>query len=460
MRRGIAFIAAAAILIAVAWWVSELRGLVSITIGDTTFEARAPVAIGCFVVLVIVIYVLIRLLVLLLTAPRWMGQWRRRQRRLSGDRAITRTLLALASGDNTDARRAARRARRLLGDTPQTLLLTAEAARARGDEAEAEGAYRTLTEREEAPFLGYRGLLRQSMERKDWVAASRYARLAEAAHPGAAWLRGERRQLAVLTGNWTDALALTDAETPKAALATAAANAEPDPQVARRLAKQAWTEAPGSPAAALAYARRLRETGHERRAQSVIRRAWAASPQPDLAGFALSRTAAGEPRVQAVRRLIAANPDHVESRLLLARTLLDAGQAAEAKQQIDAVREAGTNQRRVWALTADIDEALGNETGAREALRHVSQAEPDPEWFCENCGAPSLGWAAVCPTCGEMGRIAWGRARRHEVLPPPPAAAQTAATAAPEEALPAAPGTADASEIAVPVPETTAEKAA
>jgi HemY protein len=252
----------------------------------------------------------------------------------------------------------------------------------------------------------------------------------------------------MITGNWTEALALTDAEAPKAAIATAAANAEPDPATARRLAKQAWSEAPGNPAAALAYARRLRETGHERRAQSVIRRTWAASPQPDLAAFALSRTPAGAERVKAVQRLIVANADHVESRLLMARTLLEAGQASEAKQQIEAVRDAGINQRRVWALAADIEEALGNETGARDALRHVSEAAPDPEWFCENCGTPSQGWRPVCPTCGEMGRIAWGRSRRQEVLPPP----MPAPTPLPPEPAAAA------EPLAPPIAENAAEK--
>jgi HemY protein len=432
MRRAILFLIVAAVVIAVAWWVSDLPGFVSISIGSTVFEARSSAAIGCAVVAFVVLYLLVRIVLRIFATPRAVGRWRREQRRARGDRAVTHTLLALAAGENSDARRDAGRARRLLGNTPQTLLLTAEAARAAGDEAGAEEAYRTLSEQDDAPFLGYRGLLRLSMERKDWVAAARYARLAEASHPGAAWLRGERRQLAVMTGNWSEALTLTDAEAPKAALATAAAEAESDPSRARRFAKQAWTEAPGNPAAALAYARRLRQAGSEKRALAVIQRTWEASPHPDLAAFALARTASNLARVQAVKRLTASNPEHPESRLLMARAYLDAGLAGEARHQAEAVREAGISQRRVWSLLADIDEALGNETGARDALRRVSPADPDPDWYCENCGAPASGWVPVCATCNEVGRIAWGRSRRQMVLPPP-SAAPTAAMATPAE---------------------------
>ena len=141
---------------------------------------------------------------------------------------MTRTLLALAAGETGEARREAGRARRLLGDTPATLLLAAEAGRIAGRTDEAEAAFRALAERDDAAFLGLRGLLRQAVEREDWQEAAVLARRAEAVQPGAAWLRRERARLAVRAGNWSEALALADPDAPKAALAAAAADAEAD----------------------------------------------------------------------------------------------------------------------------------------------------------------------------------------------------------------------------------------
>ena len=162
----------------------------------------------------------------LVRLPRTLRERQAARRRRAGDAALTRTLLALAAGETGDARREASRARRLLGDTPATLLLAAEAGRIAGRTDEAETAFRALADRDDAAFLGLRGLLRQAIEREDWAEATALARQAEAVEPGAAWLRRERARLAVRAGEWSDALALADADAPKAALATAAAEAE------------------------------------------------------------------------------------------------------------------------------------------------------------------------------------------------------------------------------------------
>ena len=117
-------------------------------------------------------------------------------------------LVALAAGEQGAARKEARRARNLLGDSPQTLLLVAEAGRLSGREDEAEEAFRALTKQKDARFLGLRGLLRQAVDRRDWPEALVIAKQAEAAHPGTVWLRQQRAELALQTENWAEALEL------------------------------------------------------------------------------------------------------------------------------------------------------------------------------------------------------------------------------------------------------------
>ncbi len=314
--------------------------------------------------LFVVLYALLRLLGAAVRLPRTLRARQAARRRRLGDQAVTRTLLALAAGEKGDARREAGRARRLLGDTPQTLLLAAEAGRLAGREDEAEVAFRALAARDDAAFLGLRGLLRRAIEREDWAEAAALARQAEAVQPGAAWLRQERARLAVRAGDWSDALALADADAPKAALATAAAEAEPDPARALRLARQAWQEDPSLAPAALAYATRLARGGRESRALAAIRHSWSIAPHPDLAAFALAPVADRLARMQAAQTLTQANPEHAESRLLLARTALDAGLTGEARRHAEAARAAGLNQRRLWLLLAEIEETEGGDTEA------------------------------------------------------------------------------------------------
>ncbi len=419
MRRVLLALLVTVGVVALAWALASVPGRVSAEIGDLTLEASAAVVALGLLLLFAVLYAGFRLLGALFRLPRTMRGRQAERRRRNGDAALTRTLLALAAGETGDARREASRARRLLGDTPATLLLAAEAGRIAGRADEAEAAFRALADRGDAAFLGLRGLLRQAIERGDWAEAATLARRAEAVEPGAAWLRRERARLAVRAGDWSDALALADADAPKAALATAAAEAEHDSARALRLAKQAWQEDPSLAPATLAYATRLRAAGREARALATIRHSWAIAPHPDLADFALAPVSEPLQRTQAAQRLTAANPEHVESRLLLARTALEAGLTGEARRNAEAAVAAGMNERRLWLLLAEIEEADAGDTEAgrlaqRNVLRRAATADPDPAWHCNVCHAAHASWHPSCPDCFTVGSLRW-RAGQAEV---------------------------------------------
>jgi HemY protein len=416
MRGAVWLVAIAAITVAFAWWLAGLPGTVSVSFGATTVEAPTALAVVGVLLIVIVLYLALRLLRWVLATPlRFLG-WRGRRRRVQGDEAVTRTLVALAAAEPGGARREAARARKYLGDTPQTLLLAAEAGRLAENEEEATALYRLLADRNDAALLGLRGLFRQAINREAWAEAAEIARRAEEVHPAGAWLRDERAQLAVRTGNWAEALRLSGPGTPRAALATAAAAAEGDASTALKLARQAWKQSPGFAPAALAYAQRLRAAGRQGKAFAVIREAWRANPQPELAEFWLGSIADPLVRVREAGRIAATNPSHAETHLMLARVHLHAGLTGEARHHLDAARHSGMNQRRLWVLLADLEAAERGETEAgrlaqRDALRHAANAEPDPGWHCESCGTEQAAWLPACPVCHAAGRISWGPKR-------------------------------------------------
>ena len=416
MRRVVLWLVVAAIVVAVAWWVAGLPGAVSVGLYGYTVQVATSLALVGVVLIVLVLVVLLRLLGWLLGTPRRLRARRAQRRRQAGDRAVTRTLVALAAGEDGNARREAARARRLLGDTPQTLLLAAEAGRLARREDEATGLYQRLAAHDEAALLGLRGLFRQAVNREAWEEAAAIAQRAEMVHPGGAWLREERVRLAVRTGNWTQALQLAPPDAQHSTFATAAAESMTDPAAALRLAKRTWQDSPGFAPAALAYARRLRAAGRDAKALEVIRQAWRDGPQPDLAAFALEPIADPMARVREAGRIAAAQPAHAESHLLLARESLAAGLTGEARRHLEAARAAGLNQRRLWLLQADLEAAEGGDSEAGQqaqhaALRHAAAAEPDPAWRCEACGAEHAHWLPLCPTCHTAGRVRWGTPR-------------------------------------------------
>jgi HemY protein len=228
-----------------------------------------------------------------------------------------------------------------------------------------------------------------------------------------AWVRQERAQLAIRAGNWAEALELADSRPLQAALATAAANAEPDPARALRLARQAWKADPALTPAVVGYAERLRADGSDRRAKKVLTHGWTLAPHPDIAACALGPVTDPLARTRAAQDLAAANPERVESRLLLARTALEAGLTGEARRQAEAARATGLNQRRLWLLLAQIEEEERGDTeegrlAQRDALRHAAAADPDPGWRCTSCHTPQAAWHPACPVCATPGSIAWG----------------------------------------------------
>lgn len=414
MRRIFTLLIVVAATIALAWWIAGLTGTVGATIAGYTIQTTTPVALVALTVIVLVLHALLRLIFGLLNLPSRMAAWRARRRRLSGEVASTRTLVAIAAGDAHTARIEAARARRLLGDTAQTLLHAAEAARLAGNDEEAAILFRLLAEREDAGFLGLRGLFRQAMSRDDWAEAATLAGRAEALAPGNNWLRSERSELAVRTGNWQQALALSGPDSPTAAFAVAAAQSEPNAGRAIRMAGRAWKDSPDFVPAALVYATRLRESGREARAQSVLRDAWKRLPHPDIAKLALAHLTDAKIRQKEGGKLAAVHLGHPESLFLISQLALDAGDVIEARRLAEAARNAGLNQRRLYRLFTDIDEADQNDITVPmtrgDALRLAMSAEADPGWRCDACGTPQAAWLPVCPTCQTPGRISWSTA--------------------------------------------------
>ncbi|HEY0182007.1 MAG TPA: heme biosynthesis HemY N-terminal domain-containing protein [Rhodopila sp.] len=422
MLRVILFLVAGCVILGIAWLLAGVPGHVAATVGAYTLETSAPVAILLLVALLILVLVVLRILRGLVAVPRTGTAWRRRYRLALGERAVTRVLIALAAGEQGAARKEARRARNFLGDTPQTLLLVAEAGRLSGREDEAEAAYRALAKQKDARFLGLRGLLRQAVDRHDWPEALVIAKQAEAAHPGTVWLRQQRAELALRTENWAEALELIGPDPRRPTYYVAAADAEPDQARALSYARQAWKQDPAFPPAVIAYASRLRTAGQEKRAQSCIAEAWKRAPHPDLATFALALEPDKLARVQAAKRLIAGNPAHPESRLLLARVALDAGLTGEARHQIELAESEGIKQRRLCLLLAEVEEQERGDTEAgrgaqREALRRAATAEPDPHWQCTACHTDHTAWHPKCDTCGSVGTIQWQSGVRIAGLP-------------------------------------------
>jgi HemY protein len=412
MRRAIFWLILLALGVAAALYLAKLGGSVEVQVGDAWIGTTFPVAMLLLAGLFLALHLVLSVFSTVRRAPERLRLKRNLARRHEAEQAMTRALVALAAGTGEAARLEMGKARKLVGETAPVLWLTAEAERLAGREAAAGDTYRLLADREDSRFLGVRGLLRQAMEKGDYAAAEALAAEAERLQPGAAWLKQERGQLALKTNDWRAALALASPEAPKAALALAAAIAEPDQGKATDLIKQAFEANQGFAPAAIAYAERLQAGGFPRRAKEVLETAWTTAPNPAVAAAYLADAKDLVARVPAVEALIRRNPDAAESRLLLGETTLAVGLTGRARAALEALLASGAADRRAYGAMAALELAEhGDTTEGRAAearwLRKAAGAAGTPQWRCGACGKAHATWAPVCDGCGATTRIDW-----------------------------------------------------
>ncbi|MFT8245388.1 heme biosynthesis HemY N-terminal domain-containing protein [Roseomonas sp. BN140053] len=412
MLRAIGLLILLALGIAAAWFLRQLGGVIELRVGEVFVAVPLWLCLLAAVVGFVLLYGLLRGWALLRAWPSRVRARRAARNRVEGDAAVTRALVALATGSADQARLEVRQARRLLGDTPHTLLLTAEAERLSGREDAAADAFRALSERDDARFLGLRGLLRAAMQREDWPEAQRLAREAEAEQPGAAWIREERARLALRTHDWREALALSAPGMSQAALALAAAQQEPDADRAAELERRAFGLDPSFAPAALALAARLRAAGQDRRARGVLEEAWKAGPHPAVGHEFLADSGDVLEQVKAAESLTQPNRAHPESRLLVGQAALHASLVGRARTELEALVAGEGADRRAFLALVELERAEQGDTPAGRAaeakwLRAAAAALPEPVWRCTACGTDHLSWAPVCDHCGTAGRIGW-----------------------------------------------------
>ena len=412
MRSAIAYLISLAAGLAGMLWLTRLGGSVEIRFANLEIVVTLPIALLLLLIAFVLAHLLLRAISLLVGWPKRLRARRAERQRAEGDKAVTYALVALATGSAENARTAVRKARRSLGDTPQTLLLAAQAERLAGREEAAAEVFRTLAARPDARFLGLRGLLRQAIRRGDWAAAQRLARQAEEAQPGAAWLRQERETLALRTRDWREALSLAAPGAGQAPLALAAAAAEEDAGRAAELERRAFTADPAFAPAAVAHATRLRAAGEAKKARAVLEQAWAARPHPDVAAAYLADSAEPSQRLKAAETLTSRTARDPESMLLLARTAIEAGQLGRARRDLETLAASGKADRRAYLALSDLEEAEAGETAEGRVaqarwLRMAATATPEPRWRCAACGSDHAGWTPVCPSCEAAGTVGW-----------------------------------------------------
>lgn len=403
-------------------WIADQPGSVAVVWGGQHYEMDLIVGVAAVLALVLVVMLVWGVVRFIFRIPSLMSLTARMRRRNKGLTALTRGILAAGAGDAKTAARSARDAEKLIGDEPLTLLLSAQAAQLTGDRARAERVFQRMAERPETQALGLRGLHAEARRRGDDVAAHEYARRA---HEAAAlpWAGQAMLEKHAMGDDWAGALSVVEANLARKTIDRESANRQRavlktaialklqdrDPTEALALAREAIKLAPTlTPANALAGALLARK-GDLRRASKLLEAAWRMGPHPDLARVYVDIRPgdSAADRLARAKTLARLAPDHVESRLAVARAALEARDFQLARQQMaELIAGERRPSARMCLMMADIEETEHGPSGRmREWLARAARAPRDPAWVAD--GVVSEEWLPASPINGRIDAFRW-----------------------------------------------------
>lgn len=432
-----------------ATFLSQTGETIRITAAGVEFSLTPLAAVVLMLVLLGSAWLLFKLAGLLLACLKFLNgdetaisRYFTRNRERKGFEAMAQGMTALAAGDPRSAMSKAMRAERYLHRPDLTNLLIAQAAEASGDTAKATDVYKTMLSDDRTKFVAVRGLLSQKLKEGDTETAYALAQKAFALKPRNSEMQDTLLRLQAGAEDWSGARKTLAAKLKSGTLprdvhkrrdaVLAYCDAEEhlalgDSEKASALAHDAVKLAPGFVPAAALSARIDTTAGQTRIATKTLKRAWTESPHPELA----SAYAGIEPneshtaRIKRFEALVKPNPDHLESKLVMAELFISAEDFPAARRALGDLYETAPNTRSLTIMAA-IERGEGaSDAVVRGWLAKAVTASRGPQWVCENCNMIYSSWVPICGNCDAFDSLAWieppeetnGASGKAEMLP-------------------------------------------
>ncbi|PUB11759.1 heme biosynthesis protein HemY [Yoonia sediminilitoris] len=442
LTKILAFVAAIIALTYGGTWLMEVEGGATIAVAGISFTLEPIEIVFAFVALVVAIWLGLKLLSLLVATFKFLNgdetaisRYFDRHRERKGYEALSEGMMALASGEGHLAMTKAARAEKYLAQPQLTNLLTAQAAELTGDRRKAEATYKQLLTDEKTRFVGVRGIMKQKLADGETDVALVLAKKAFALKPKHSETQDVLLQLQAEKSDWKGARETLGAKLKSGslprdvykrrdavlALSEAREITSDDSSIeAREAAIEANRLSPDLIPAAVMAARGYIAQGNGRYAARVLTKAWGVQPHPDLAAaFAdIVPDESPEARIKRFLTLTRTNPDHPETKMLLAELNISAEDFPAAKRALgDLVEKEPT--ARLLTLMAAIERGQGAEDSVvRGWLTRALTAPRGPQWICENCQHIHANWVPTCTNCKSFDTLSWKTPPATEVSMP------------------------------------------
>jgi HemY protein len=435
MLRLIGFLVFVGLAVAGSVWMADRPGDVTVQWLGWRVDTSVPILLLCVGLLLVALAALLRLVLSFLRIPGLVSRFSSRRALRNGLNPLADATAALITGDAKNARKKAEHARGLLADKGPATLILARAALLSGDSARARTLHQLLVKDKAMALAGLKGLMElaeadgddataadlaaQAVARDgrcDWAVRALFA----AECKTAAWDAAQRtldqgRKSGVFSDEERDRLTAT-----LLCLHTDAAAEKNETFEATRFAKKAVSTAPTYGPAIIRLARSEAAEGNMSKAAAVLEEQWRRAPHAALgqAYMALWSDLAPLEQVRKAESLAERNPEHLESRLIVAAAAQKAGLWGQARGRLKGLLAVTPVERRAALMMASIEEADG---GSQQEITHLLRVALETPigpasvsavtWSCGACNDTIDHWAPLCPTCGAFGTLGWGSGR-------------------------------------------------
>ncbi len=425
------FVVAVGALTLGAEYLLESEGGIQLTVAGTEYTLGPLQSVLAAIVLIVAVWLLLKLLSLLAAVWRFLNgdetaisRYFDRNRERKGFQALSEGMMALASGEGRLAMAKAAKAEKYLQKPELTNLLTAQAAELSGDRKKAEETYKKLIASDTTRFVGVRGIMKQRLSEGDTDTARKLAEKAFQLKPKHEETQDVLLNLQARANDWAGARKTLSAKLkhgslPRdvhrrrdAVLALSEARdilAEDNSIEAQEAAIEANRMSPDLIPAAILAARSYIEKDKPKLAVRLLKKAWQTQPHPELAS-AFAEIVPDETPKERIKRfatLTKIQPNHPETRLVLAELNLAAEDFPEARRALGNLVDT-LGDARALTIMAAIERGEGAEDAVVKGwLARALNAPRGPQWVCDVCQTVHADWAPICSNCQSFDTFTW-----------------------------------------------------
>ncbi len=413
-------------------WLVDQEGNTVIYWQNWEIEISTNVFIGLLIFSAILIIFLDRTIRMILNWPAWLSHNWKLRRKISGERALSLGMIALAASDFPEAKKQAKKAEKLIGSGVLPDLLSAQASHGSGDRKAALRYFTNLSSNKDTSYFGYIGLMKLFQLQGKYNASVKSAKSALKIKPKSSQASAMLLDYELSRKNWIGCLEhlnilckynsndRTGPKNPKLlashiCLQISKSKKETNKEI--EWLRKAIEWCPNFIEANIRLSKAEFQRRNFKKSISYLETAIKILPHSDLADELVKITDDNDGQfVARLSNLAKYSNFKDEGLLLVSEVALNKGIWASASSFLEQVSDSGKTNK-YYILQARLAEERNLPEAREQAMRKAAIAPRGGGWKCENCGSNLIKWMMECPSCKTMGQVNWNtREEKNEIF--------------------------------------------